>query len=152
VRQVQEPVDISPKVGVAVVVWESHRRDRLLLGLGHSQHDRDTVYALPGGHWESSETLADAARRETREESNVEVQELEVVSVHEFYNPERRRSYAVIGFSGIWGGRIPRVMEPDKKRSWDWYPPEQALQLPLFTPDRILIERCLSGTLYQEAA
>jgi hypothetical protein len=43
-------------------------------------------------------------------------------------------------------------MEPEKKRDWDWYPPEGALQLPLFPPDRILIERCLSGTLYQEAA
>jgi 8-oxo-dGTP diphosphatase len=142
----------APKVGVAVVVWRDSACRELLLGLGHSASDRDSVYALPGGHWEPEETLAAAARRETEEEANVSVSELALVSVHEFYNQERRRSYAVIGFSGRWAGGIPRVMEPDRKRTWEWHAPERALELPLFIPDRTLIERCLSGTVYEEAA
>lgn len=145
-------VTSAPKIGVAVVVWKDPARDHLLLGLGHSASDRDSVYALPGGHWESHETLAAAARRETVEEANLSVSELVLVSVHEFYNHERGRSYAVIGFSGMWAGGRPTVMEPDKKRTWEWHTPEKALELPLFTPDRTLIERCLSGTVYEEAA
>jgi hypothetical protein len=43
-------------------------------------------------------------------------------------------------------------MEPENKATWEWHTPQSALALPLFPPDRTLIERCLSGRTYEEAA
>ena len=35
------------------------------------------------------------------------------------------------------------------RKEWAWYTPEKALQLNLFAPDRILIERYLSGVVFK---
>jgi 8-oxo-dGTP diphosphatase len=141
---------VKPSIGVAVVVWRDENRQELLLGLGHSGENRETIYAVPGGHWESGETLAAAVRRETLEEAGIEVSGLSLVSVYEFFNPEKQKSYVTIGFSGMITHGEPTVMEPDKKSNWGWYTPEAALALPLFVPDEILIRRAVQGPIYQE--
>lgn len=141
----------KPSVGAAVVVWKDHTRKLLLLGLGHGKESRETTYAVPGGHWESGETIIEAARREAAEEAGIEICQVRLISVYEFFNIERRKSYVTIGFEGVWAGGEPRVMEPEKKTNWGWYPPEEALRLPLFTPDRVLIERALSGVIYDRS-
>lgn len=137
-----------PRVGVAVIVWQDASRSRFLLGLGHSASDRNKVYAVPGGHWESGETLIDAARRETAEEAGVEIAELRLISVYDFFNADKGRSYVTIGFEAFLVSGVPRVMEPENKASWDWCSPSQALSLPLFLPDKVLIERAVSGVVF----
>jgi 8-oxo-dGTP diphosphatase len=139
----------KPGIGVAIVVWKDHKKDELLLGLGHSAANRETIYAVPGGHWESGETLAEAVMRETLEEAGVKVQNLQFISLYEFFNPEKGKSYATIGFSGILLSGTPTVMEPDRKSNWAWFSPSDALALPLFAPDKVLIERAVSGTVFE---
>ena len=144
----------QPGIGAAVVVWKNTKKEELLLGLGHSAENREEIYAVPGGHWQSGETLEQAARRETREEAGIEIAGIKLISVHEFFNPEKNRSYVTIGFEGIWAAGEPTVMEPDKKAGWGWYEPVSALDKKLFAPDRVLIERSISGEIYggQEAS
>lgn len=139
----------SPAVGAAIVVWKDETRRLLLLGLGHSAENREEVYAVPGGHWESGETLSEAARREAAEEAGIEVRDVRLISVYEFFNPEKNKSYVTIGFEGFLAGGEPRVMEPEKKADWGWYSPEEALRLPLFVPDGVLISRAISGIIYE---
>ncbi len=138
----------KPGIGVAIVVWKDPSRDFLLLGLGHSAENKDAIYAVPGGHWESGETLAEAIKRETVEEAGIEIDGLRLISVYEFFNPEKQKSYVSIGFEGFLSNGVPTVMEPDRKTNWDWHRPNEALELPLFVPDKILIKRSLSGILY----
>lgn len=137
-----------PSVGVALIVWRDNAKKELLLGLGHSAENKNEIYAVPGGHWESGETLAEAVRREAKEEANIQVGSLLLVSVYEFFNSEKQKSYVSIGFSGVLSDGSPTVMEPEQKANWGWYEPDVALRLPLFAPDKILIERALSGTVY----
>ena len=122
----------KPSVGVAAIVWKDADRQELLLGLGHSAENRDAIYAVTGGHWESGETLVDAVRRETLEEAGITVRDVRLISVYEFFNPEKRKSYVSLGFECVIDGGEPTVMEPDKKSSWGWYAPDAALRLPLF--------------------
>jgi len=138
----------APGVGVAVVVWEDHSRRRLLVGLGHNADDKERVYAVPGGHWESGESLVDAIRRETIEEAGISIDQLELTSVYEFHNPEKRKSYVTIGFQAVLAAGTPQVMEPENKSDWNWYTIDEALSLPLFPPDKVLIERADSGVMY----
>jgi ADP-ribose pyrophosphatase YjhB (NUDIX family) len=140
---------LRPAVGVAAVVWRDADRQELLIGMGHSRVDRDTLYALPGGHWESGESLVEAVARETREEAGVEVNVLALISVYDFYNAARERSYVTLGFAAVLANGFPRVLEPQNKLSWIWATPDHALTLPLFPPDEVLIRRCRSGPLYE---
>lgn len=139
----------SPAVGAAVVVWQDETRSRLLLGHGHNS--REEIYGVPGGHWESGETLAEAARREAAEEAGIEVRGMRLISVYEFFNPEKNKNYVTVGFEGFIAGGEPRVMEPEKRINWGWYTPEEALRMPLFVPDVVLIERAVSGIIYEPA-
>ena len=138
-----------PRVGVATVIWRNVDCKELLLGKGHSDAEKDEIYAVTGGHWDSGETLPEAAVREAREEAGVRVSDLQLISVYDFFNPEKQRSYVTIGFSAIWAGGEPTVLEIKKKVDWGWYTPESALSLPLFEPDRKLIERAVAdGPIY----
>ena len=58
---------IRPSVGIASIVWKDKSKTHLLLGLGHDPTNRDKVYVMPGGHWESSETLIEGVKREVKE-------------------------------------------------------------------------------------
>jgi 8-oxo-dGTP diphosphatase len=139
----------KPGIGAAVVVWKDERKEYLLLGLGHSAENKTEIYAVPGGHWESGETLAEAVIRETAEEAGIGIDNLKLISVYEFFNPEKNKSYVSIGFEGIISDGEPKVMEPDKKSNWGWYRPAEALELPLFVPDKVLIERAVNGIIYE---
>jgi len=138
----------APGVGVAVVVWEDHSRLRLLVGLGHNADDKEQLYAVPGGHWESGESLIDAVRRETLEKAGISIDQPQLTSVYEFYNPEKCKSYVTIGFQAVLMAGTPQVMEPENKSDWNWYTIDEALGLPLFPPDKVLIERADSGVMY----
>jgi ADP-ribose pyrophosphatase YjhB (NUDIX family) len=142
----------KPGIGAAIVVWQDDSKSQLLLGLGHSAENREEIYAVPGGHWESGETLVDAVKRETAEEAGIEVCDVKLISVYEFFNPEKNKSYVTIGFEGILDKGVPTVMEADKKTNWGWYRPEEAVKLPLFVPDKVLIERAVSGVIYEPPA
>lgn len=148
--QSTKPERQKPGIGVAVVVWENTTKQQLLLGLGHSAENRNQIYAVPGGHWESGETLVEAIRRETAEEAGIEISAVRLISVYEFFNPEKNKSYVTIGFEAFLASGTPTVLEPDKKANWGWYSPDKALELPLFVPDKVLVQRAVSGVLYED--
>ena len=64
--------DNVPRVGVGVIVL---RNGRVLLGERLGSHGAGT-WALPGGHLELGETVEQCARREVREETGLEIQEV----------------------------------------------------------------------------
>lgn len=59
----------QPIVGVGVVVW----RDGRILLIRRSKPPRAGQWSLPGGAQKLGETLAEAARREVREEAGIEI-------------------------------------------------------------------------------
>jgi ADP-ribose pyrophosphatase YjhB (NUDIX family) len=67
----------QPVVGVGAVVW---RGDEVLL-IKRGKPPRQDTWSLPGGRQELGETVAEAARREVREETGLEVVVHDVVAV-----------------------------------------------------------------------
>jgi ADP-ribose pyrophosphatase YjhB (NUDIX family) len=65
-----------PIVGVGVVVWHD---DRVLL-IRRNKPPRQGHWSLPGGAQQLGETVAEAARREVREEAGLEVELGEIIA------------------------------------------------------------------------
>jgi ADP-ribose pyrophosphatase YjhB (NUDIX family) len=68
-----------PRLGVSACVW---REGRVLL-VQRSQPPLTGVWSLPGGHVEPGETLAEAAAREVREESGIEIRIAQLAGLYD---------------------------------------------------------------------
>jgi ADP-ribose pyrophosphatase YjhB (NUDIX family) len=91
-----------PLVGVGVVVW---RDDRVLL-IRRGKPPRASEWSLPGGRQELGETVADAGRREVREETGLDVVVSDVVAVIDLIDRDDagrvRFHYTLIDLLGEW--------------------------------------------------
>jgi len=133
-----------PSVGVAVVVL----KDKRVL-IGEDRRKGKRMFGVPGGHWENKESLREAAIREVKEESGLECNTIKLVSVYDFYRADKKRSYVTIGLKAQYVSGQPQDLEDEGRMNWKWIKPEKALELNLFPPDRILIERYISGIIFE---
>lgn len=133
-----------PVLGVAVVVVKD---GKILLGEDHTKGD-NLYYGVPGGHLESGESLAEAARREVVEEAGVEINGLKLISVYEFFRKDKKRTYITIGFKAEWKSGKPKDESDSTRKNWAWFGLDE-LPEKIFPPDRILIERSKSGVVWE---
>ena len=108
-----------PKVGVGVLI--QNEKGEVLLGLRKSSHGAGE-WNFPGGHLEFGEKLFETAKREVKEETDLEVQEFELVSVADEmrYIKTDGKHYLNIGIRAKYKGGEPKVMEPTKCEEWKW--------------------------------
>lgn len=124
-----------PQAGVGVMII---RDGKILMGrrlgaLGHG------TYGWLGGHIEYGETLKDCATREVLEEAGITVHSLEFLSVNSALIEDKH--YIDIEFICTQFSGDPKVMEPEKIESWNWYPlREELLPQPLFPPCKLALE------------
>lgn len=93
-----------PRLGVGVIVW---RKDQVLL-VQRGRPPRQGQWGLPGGVVELGETVAEAALREVREETGLEVELGEVVTVVDLIERDEdgaiRHHYALVEMDADWQG------------------------------------------------
>ncbi len=121
------------RVGVAVLVWHE---GKVLMMKRAGSHGAGT-WSFPGGHQEVGETSAQAAVREVREETGLELSE---VCVHrecpfvDTYFPENDRQYITLYFEGyVEDASELRIVEPLKCTELRWVDVGD-LPAPLFHP------------------
>ena len=113
------------RVGIAILVI----RDGKVL-LGHrAEKAKDTggiyepgTWTLPGGKQEYGETVLQGAAREVREETGLEIDNLQVFGVSDDIQPDRQ--YVTIQVLAGSSAGEPRVMEPEKEDDWQWFDPD----------------------------
>ncbi len=91
----------------------------------------------PGGHLEFGETWEDCARRETREEAGIEIQNVRFATALNDYQAEESRHYITIFMRADYLSGEPQTCEPEKCSGWEWYPWE-AIPSPRFSPVNLL--------------
>jgi len=121
------------KVGVGVIIV---RRGEVLLGLRQGSHGAGT-WALPGGHLEHGERVADCAIRETREETGLVLHDVRPGPYASDVFPAEGTHYVTLFVLASCDEGEPAVLEPDKCLGWHWFPWD-ALPEPLFLPLRSL--------------
>lgn len=120
-----------PKVGVGIMIF---RDGKVLLGKRKGSHG-EGEYAFPGGHLEFMESTKKCARRETREETGIEIKDIKFLffaNVTKYTN----KHYAHIGLTANWKRGKPKILEPDRTEEWNWYSPNK-LPKPLFEMCRL---------------
>ncbi len=104
------------KVGVGVLIIKDKK---VLLGKRKNSHG-ENEYSGPGGHLEYGETAEETALREIVEECGIKVKNLQMLCVSDLltYAPKH---YVDIGFTAEWESGEPKVLEPNKLETWEWF-------------------------------
>ncbi len=115
------------KISVMVMIL---KEGKILLGKRKGSHG-EGQFASPGGHLEYMESFSDCALREIKEECGIEVHNIKFLFVANIkeYTPKH---YCRIGLIAEWKNGEPKLLEPDKCDSWDWYGLDN-LPSPLFS-------------------
>ena len=131
-----------PKVGVGVMIFKD---GKILLARRRGAHGAGE-YAFPGGHLEYMESFADCARRETREECGIEIDNIRFQLLANVM-PYAPRHDIYISLMADWKSGEPKVLEPEKSESWDWYDIDH-LPEPMFAMCALSIQSYRTGQNY----
>jgi len=126
--------DAAVRVGVGVIIVRS---GRVLIGARAGAHGAGT-WALPGGHLEFGETVADCARREVREETGLTLHGIAPAPYASDVFAAEGRHYVTLFVTAQAIGE-PELLEPVKCLGWQWCD-WQALPQPLFPPLQTLYD------------
>jgi len=125
-----------PRVGVAALVLHE---GRLLLGQRRKSPGVNT-WQCPGGLLEQGESVFECARRETLEETGIQIHNLRYgpYTNNRFANPGDH-SVTLYVLADYMGGDIVR-REPERADHWQWVD-VASLPQPLFLPLALLLEK-----------
>lgn len=134
-----------PRVGIGVMVVKD---GNVLLGKRKASHGAGE-YSWPGGHMEYMESFEECARREVREETGIEIQNVRFLRLLNLksYAPKH---YVDIGMVADWKCGEPQVREPNKIDGWNWYDMEN-LPSPVFASLPTYIEAYKTGRCFWDA-
>ena len=117
------------RVGVGVIIF---RNNRILLGERIGAHGAHT-WATPGGHLEMGESIEDCARRETLEETGLEVGAITKLGfTNDIFEAEEKHYITLFVVASCEDGE-PEIRESDKCLQWQWCALDDLPQ-PLFLP------------------
>lgn len=119
----------SPQVGVGVLLIQN---GRVLLGKRKGAHGAGT-WSAPGGHLEFGESIDACARREVREETGLEIHDLQHGPFTNNVFEADNKHYVTVFVVARPAGGEPQMLEPDKCEGWAWFE-WAALPEPLFAP------------------
>ncbi|WP_191561096.1 NUDIX hydrolase [Metabacillus idriensis] len=105
------------RVDVTYVLLNDDHKNVLMV---KNKGEKSSYYTLPGGAVEQGETLKEAALREVKEETGLDVQINDVLSVSEAFFEERGHHVIFFTFSGkIIGGEI-HLSRPEEIEEITW--------------------------------
>ncbi len=131
--KIPEPLPIST---VGALIFNPAREVLMI-----RTHKWSNLWGIPGGKIKWGETSEDALRREIREETALEISNIQFALVQDCIGSKeffRDAHFVLLNYTCDSPGQ--NVVLNDEAEEFLWTPPANALKLPLNTPTRILIE------------
>ena len=103
-------------------------------------------WVLPGGHIELGERMEDALRREVKEETNLDIRDIEFICFQEFIYDERfwkRRHFIFFDYACKTDSMDVKLN--DEAQEYLWVTLEEALKMPVEHYTEVVIQQCLDG-------
>ena len=134
---------VFPEPTVGVFIFNAVGEVLLL-----KSHKWPGSYVIPGGHVELGERLEEAAIREAKEETGLDVYDLQFINFQQFiYDPSFWRKRHFIFFDFLCRADSLDVQLNDEAEEYEWVKPQAALSLPLDSYTRTSIEKIIAGNL-----
>ena len=130
---------IFPEPTVGVFIFNP--ADELLLLKSHKWPGH---YTIPGGHVELGEHIEAAAIREAKEETGLDVYDLEFINFQEFiYDPSFWKPRHFILFDYACRTSLMDIKLNDEAEQYTWVRLEDAIHLPLDTYTRVSVDKLI---------
>ena len=100
---------------------------------------------MPGGNIEYGETFEEAGIREAKEETGIDIYDLEIICVQTDKNEYAH--YISVGMVAHSYQGIPKAIEPDEIVEWQWFDLNN-LPKNIFSPSKKTIDCYLSKKFY----
>ncbi|WKZ40829.1 MAG: NUDIX domain-containing protein [Anaerolineales bacterium] len=134
---------IFPEPTVGVFIFNPD--GEILLVRSHKWHGK---YVVPGGHVELGERIEQAAVREAKEETGLDIYDLKFVNFQEFIFDEsfwKKRHFIFFDYACKTDSLT--VVLNDEAQEHVWVKPEAALRLPVDSYTRRSIQKIMTGNL-----
>ena len=136
--------NLKTDVGVGIMIFKD---GKVLMGKRKGSHGAGD-YAFTGGHLEYMESFEECAKRETLEEAGITIKNVKFLSLSNIdkFSPKH---VIGIGVTADWESGEPKVCEPNKRESWEWYDLNN-LPEPMFYPATVMIHAYKTGDNYHD--
>ena len=142
------------KMGIGVGILILNEKNELLLGLRNDDPEKadselhlEGTWTMPGGKLEFGESFEEAGKRETKEETNIDV-ELEDLEVISFCNDKNQYAqFVTVGMIAKKYSGEPKIMEPDEIVDWKWFSLDN-LPKKLYFPSEKVLKNYLTKKMY----
>jgi 8-oxo-dGTP diphosphatase len=131
-----------PGVGVTVLVFSKEKINYVLMGKRLNKTGYG-MYAFPGGHVEFGESFIQTAIREVKEETKLDIENVELIKILNCIDKVNNYHYIVPVLKGYSkDDKLLQNMEPNKCEGWKWYNwnNKSTFPSPLFYPLEQLIK------------
>jgi 8-oxo-dGTP diphosphatase len=140
-----------PKVGMGIYILNV--KNELLCLRRKGAHGEGT-WCPPGGHLEFGESFEECARKESKEESGLDINDLRIIGITNDFFPDEGKHYVTVAMCARNRGGTPNIMESDKCDAIGWFPFNK-LPSPLFTSVKNFLDSdpeclCKSGLRLSE--
>ncbi|KAI3763915.1 hypothetical protein L2E82_13913 [Cichorium intybus] len=126
----------APEIGIAVFILKD---DKTLFGRRRSSSIGAYTYALPGGHLEFGESFEECAAREVKEETGLDIKNIELLTTTNNVLSDKVHLVAVFMRAFLSDPeQTPQNLEPDKCEGWVWHDLKN-LPEPMFGPLREML-------------
>ena len=142
------------KMGIGVGVIVLNEKKQILLGLRNEDEKKadselhgEGTWTMPGGKLEYGESFEEAGVRETKEETDLNVTDIEVFCMNNDLN--KHAQFVTVGLiAREYNGEV-KVMEPDEIVDWKWFDLDN-LPKNLFMPSRKCLQNYFDGKFYNK--
>lgn len=127
-----------PKIVIGAIIYDDE--GKIFLAKSHKWPDR---WVVPGGHLDWGETLIDSVKREVKEETGLDVEDIKAVGIQEsIFSQESHDPKHMIFLDYSCRAVNKDVKLNDELQEYIWIKPEDALEkLKTVLSTRVFIER-----------